>query len=141
MAGNSDSYDGLSHGYAPHGATPDEAPAPLVDIVNNLVDNAKATAQAEVDLLKARGEIAAQGAKTVSIWAVVALMTAFVALIAFAFGVILALATLVGPLAATGIVVAVLLVICLLAASRAKVGVSDIKVAFRKDLFGEGDVE
>lgn len=141
MARNSDSYDGISHGYAPHGAPSEEKPVPLGDLVRQLVDEANATVNAEIALLKARGELAAQGAKKSSIWGVIALMTALVALLAFAFGVILALATLVGPLAATFIVVAGLLLIAAFAAWRAKAGVSDLSIAFRRDLFGEGDVE
>jgi hypothetical protein len=141
LARDSDSYDGISHGYAPHGAPSEEKPVPLSDLVRQLVDEANATVKAEVALLKARGELATQGAKKTSIWGIIALMTATVALLAFAFGVILALATLVGPLAATAIVVAALLLVSALAAWRAKAGVSDLSVAFRRNLFGEGDVE
>lgn len=138
---NSDGLDGVSHGYAPHGSASENAPVPLRDLVRNLVDEANATAKAEVALLKARGDLAKQGVKTTSIWGVIAFTTGFVALLATAFGAILALATVVGPLGATAIIVAVLILIALFSAWRAKAGASDIAVAFRRDLFGEGDVE
>lgn len=138
---DSEGLDGLPYGYTEHASTAEEAPVPLRTLVRNLVDEANATVQAEINLLKARGELAKQGAITTSIWAVVAAATGFVALLAFAFGVILALATLVGPLAATAIVVAVLAAIALFAALKAKGGVSNIQVAFRRDLSGEGDSE
>lgn len=141
MARDSDGYSGVSHGYAPHGAPKEDAPVPLADLVRGLIDDSKQAAQAEINLLKARGEVASQGAKKTSIWGIIALMTGFTALLAFAFGVILVLATLVGPLAATAIVVVVLLIIAAFAASKAKSGASDISVAFRKDLFGEGEVD
>lgn len=138
---DSEGLDGLPHGYADHAGPAEEAPVPLRDLVRNLVDEANATVQSEITLLKARGELAKQGAVTTSIWAVIAAATGFVALLAFAFGVILALATLVGPLAATFIVVAILLLITLIAAMRAKSGVSNIQLAFRRDLSGEGEKE
>lgn len=141
MPKNSDGLDGVSHGYAPQGAASEEAPVPLRDLVRNLVDEANATMKAEVALLKARGELAAQGAKSASIWGAIALVTASVAALAFAFGAILALATLVGPLAATAIVVIVFLLIAGFAAWRAKIGVSDISTALRNNLLGEGDSE
>lgn len=138
---DSEGLDGLPYGYAEHASTAEaqEPPIPLRELVRNLVDEANATVQAEVNLLKARGDLAKQGVITTSIWAVIAAATAFVALLAFAFGVILALATLVGPLAATAIVVAVLAIIAIIAALRAKSGVSAIQVAFRRQLSGEGD--
>lgn len=141
LAMNSDGLDGVSHGYAPQGGASEQAPLPLRQLVRNLVDETNAAAQAEVALLKARGDLAKQGVKTTSIWGVIAFTTAFVALLATAFGAILALATILGPLGATAIIVGILTLIALLSAWRAKAGASDIAVAFRSDLYGEGDVK
>lgn len=145
MAKNSDGFDTLSHGYAPDGGAsspmPNEAPTPLTELIRDVLDNARSAAHSELALLKARGDLAKKGAVTTSIWGVIAVLTAFVALLTFSVGMILALSTLVGPLAATAIVTVGLLVVAGLAALRAKSGVSDVKVAFRRDVFGEGDAE
>lgn len=144
LARNSDGFETLSHGYAPDGAAQasqnPEAPMPLKDIVRDVLDQASAAAKAEITLLKARGDLATRGAKTTSIWGLIAAITGFVALLSFSIGMILTLATLIGPLAATAIVTGVLLVIAAIAGLRAKSGVSDVQVAFRRDVSGEGDL-
>ena len=71
---------------------------PIGELVQELVEEGKAYARAEIDLGKA---IAAAKAKALALPAglfVVALLIAMAALNALAFGVVLALATVVGPL-------------------------------------------
>jgi hypothetical protein len=144
LARNSDGFDTISHGYAPDGAAqggePQEAPMPLKHILRDVMDQASATAKAEITLLKARGDLAKKGVTTISIWGVAALILLAVALLAFAVGMILALATLIGPLLATLVVTAVLLLLAGLAGLRAKSGVSDMQIALRRDVSGEGDL-
>lgn len=131
-------FDGISHGYAPDGRAVEPPPVPLDKIVGDVVDNLSATARAELALLEARGELALHGASRAAIWGGVAATAAGVALLALAFGAILALSPHLGPLLATLIVVAVLLAIAGGAAWRAHIGYGDIRTALRRDLTGEG---
>lgn len=132
------SFDGISHGYAPDGRPVEPPPVPLEKIVGDVVDNLSATARAEFALIEARGELALHGASRAAIWGGVAATAAGVALLALAFGAILALSPLVGPLLATLIVVSVLLIIAGGAAWRAQIGYGDIRTALRRDLTNEG---
>lgn len=113
-------------------------PVPLEQIVGDVVDNLSATAKAEFALIEARSELALHGASRAAIWGGVAATAAGVALLALAFGAILALSPRVGPLLATLIVVTVLLIIAGAAAWRAHIGYGDIRTALRRDLTGEG---
>lgn len=82
----------------PPQATPPERP--VGELVQELVDEGKAYARAEIDLGKA---IALAKAKALALPAallVTALFLALAAIIALAVGVVMALATLIGPLAA-----------------------------------------
>lgn len=130
--------DRVSHGYAPDGKAAPPPPVPLEKIVGDVVDNVTATAKAEFALIEARGELALHGASRAAIWGGVAATAAGVALLALAFGAILALSPLVGPLLATLIVVSVLLAIAGGAAWRAHIGYGDIRTALRRDLTNEG---
>lgn len=145
MAKNSDGFESISHGYAPDGAShshaPQEAPIPFSDLVRDVLDNASNTAKAELALLKARGELAKQGTKTATLWGLIAAVAGFVALLTFAVGMVISLSTLIGPLAATLLVTFALLLLAGLAAMRAKAGATNIQVALRRDVFGEGDAE
>lgn len=132
------SFDGISHGYAPGGASAAPPPVPLDKIVGDVVDNLSATARAEFALIEARGELALHGASRAAIWGGVAATAAGVALLALAFGAILALSPEIGPLLATLVVVSVLLVIAALAGWRAHRHYGDIRTAFRSDLTNEG---
>lgn len=73
---------------------------PIGDLVSELVDEGKAYARAEVDLAKAIASAKANAAKTPAILFVVATFVAMAALNALAFGIVLALDTLMGPLLA-----------------------------------------
>ena len=132
------SFDGISHGYAPGGRPVTPPPVPLEKIVGDVVDNLSATAKAELALLEARGELALHGASRSAIWGGVAATAAGVALLALAFGAILALSPHLGPLLSTLIVVSILLVIAAFAGWRASVGYGDIRTAVRRDLINEG---
>ncbi len=137
-ASDARSFDGISHGYAPDGPPVAPPPVPLEQIVGDVVDNLSATAKAEFALIEARSELALHGASRAAIWGGVAATAAGVALLALAFGAILALSPRVGPLLATLIVVTVLLIIAGAAAWRAHIGYGDIRTALRRDLTGEG---
>lgn len=112
---------------------------PLEALVRDLVENLSETAKAELALLEARGALAGHGAKWASAWGFVAACALLVAMLAVAFGAILALAPHVGPLLATLIVVASLIALAGFAAWRAKRGADDIRTAFRRDLMHEGE--
>lgn len=132
------SFDGISHGYAPDGRPVTPPPVPLEKIFGDVVDNLSATARAELALIEARGELALHGASRAAIWGGVAATAAGVALLALAFGAILALSPHTGPLLSTLIVVAVLLVIAAFAGWRAQLSYGDIRTALRRDLTNEG---
>ena len=80
--------------------SPSEPQRPIGELVHELVEEGKAYARAEVGLVQT---IAAEKAKAVALPAgllAVALLIAMAALNALAFGLVLALARFVGPLAA-----------------------------------------
>lgn len=132
------SFDGISHGYAPDGRPVAAAPVPLEKIVGDVVDNLSATARAELALIEARGELALHGAKWAAAWGTIAACALGVAMLALAFGAILALAPHVGPFVATVIVVIALLAVAAFAGWRAQIGYGDIRTALRRDLANEG---
>ena len=128
------SFDGVSHGYAPDGSPVTPPPVPLEKIVGDVVDNLSATAKAELALLEARGELALHGASWAAAWGGIAACALGVAMLALAFGAILALAPHVGPLLATLIVVVALLLVAAFAGWRAHNSYGDVRTAFRRDL-------
>lgn len=89
---------------------------PIGQLFSQLVDDGKRYARAEVELYKAKAADKAQPLKRAAIYAGVALTLALSAVTALLVGLIFALQTLVGPLAATLIVV---LVACVIAGSLA----------------------
>jgi hypothetical protein len=133
------SFDGVSHGYAPDGRPVAPPPVPLETIVGNVVDDLRATAEAELTLIKARGALAYHGVGWTSAWGFVAACALLVAMLALAFGAILVLAQHIGPLLATLIVFAVLLAVAAIAGWRARLSYDDVKAAFRDDLLAPGD--
>ncbi len=132
------SFDGVSHGYAPDGRPATAPPVPLEKIVGDVVDNLSATARVELALLEARGELALHGVSWTAAWGTIAACAVGIAMLALAFGAILALAPHVGPFVATLIVVAVLLVVAGFAGWRAQRSYGDIRTALRRDLTNEG---
>lgn len=133
------SFDGISHGYAPDGRPVAPPPVPLEKIVGDVVDNLQATAEAELALLKARGALAYHGVGWTSAWGFVAACALLVAMLALAFGAILVLAQHIGPLLATLVVVAALLLVAAVSGWRARLSYGDVKAAFRDDLLAKGD--
>ena len=132
------SFDGVSHGYAPDGRPTTVAPVPLEKIVGDVVENLSATAKAELALIEARGELALHGASWTAAWGTIAACAVGIAMLALAFGAILALAPHVGPFVATLIVVAILLAVAGFAGWRAQRSYGDIRTALRRDLTNEG---
>lgn len=135
--GDTRSFDRVSHGYAPDGRPITPPPVPLKQIVDEVVENASATAKAELALLEARTELALHGISWTAGWGAVAASALGIAMLALAFGAILVLAPLVGPLFATLIVVGVLLAFAAFAGWRAQVAYGDIRTALRRDLTNE----
>jgi hypothetical protein len=81
------------------------------DLFARLIADAREWVKAEVALIKCRGEALVESLRTAVILIVAAVMLATVALFALAIGLILALATFVGPAWATVIVVVSLLLL------------------------------
>ncbi|WP_235302720.1 phage holin family protein [Sphingopyxis sp. MWB1] len=130
----------MSHGFAPGKQTPSSPPlSPLDSMVEGLVNDLSRTAKTELELLEARVALARYGVKWASAWGFVAACALLVALLAVAFGAILALIPHVGPLFATLIVVGLLLAIAAFAGWRAKEGVDDVRIALKRDLSQEGE--
>lgn len=84
------------------------------DLFAQLIADAREWVKAEIALIKCRGEALVESLRTAVILIVSAVMLATVALFALAIGLILALATFVGPAWATAIVVASLLLLAAL---------------------------
>lgn len=137
QGGKASAYHRVSHGYAPDGRPITPPPIPLRQIVDEVVENASATAKAELALLEARSELALHGISWTAGWGTIAACAIGIAMLAMAFGAILALAPHVGPLFATLIVVAVLLALAAFAGWRAQVAYADIRTALRRDLTNE----
>jgi hypothetical protein len=83
----------------------------LTSLVGRLIDDSRSVVSAEVALYKAKASERIAAYKSAIVFFVVAGVLALAALIALLVGLIMALATLVGPLAATAIVVVVVLAI------------------------------
>lgn len=72
---------------------------PVGELFGRLIDDGKAYAKAEVDLVRARAEAQAERAKLPAILGVGAIAFGFAAVIALVLTMVLALASLLGPLA------------------------------------------
>ncbi len=72
---------------------------PIGDLFGQLIDNGKAYAKAEVDLVRARAEGQAERAKRPAIFGAGAIAFGFASVIALVLTLVLALASLLGPLA------------------------------------------
>lgn len=101
--------------------------ASVREALQGLVDDARATVDSELALWKASGAVAAEGAKTVSLWGVAAVILLFVAVLTLAIGIMIALIPIVGPWLAALIVPAVLLLLTAIAALKARSGVTMVK--------------
>lgn len=87
----------------------DEAEESFPDLVSRVVDDAKAVGRAELAVLRAQTRVRMAAYRNAAILLSVAAVLGFAAIVAFAVGAVLVLATLVGPGFATLIVVAALL--------------------------------
>ena len=81
------------------GASVDEDEAPVGELFGRLIDDGKAYAKAEVDLVRARAEGQVSRAKVPAILGAGAIAFAFASVIALVLTLVLALASLLGPLA------------------------------------------
>ncbi|MBN8483495.1 MAG: phage holin family protein [Sphingomonadales bacterium] len=89
----------------------DPAERSLVDDVRQLVDDGRTLLEAELAYQKSRALVAGEAAKAVAGWGALALALLFFALMALVLGLVLALTPKLGALAATGVVVAGLVVL------------------------------
>ena len=80
------------------GADMDEDEAPIGELFGRLIDDGKAYAQAEVDLVRARVEGEVERAKWPAILGAAAIAFGFASVIALVLTMVLALAALLGPL-------------------------------------------
>ena len=71
---------------------------PIGELVSQLIDDGKAYAKAEIDLVKALAADKASAARSAAILLGLALFVAFGAVVALCVGIVMALATLMGPL-------------------------------------------
>ncbi len=81
------------------GADVDEDEAPIGELFGRLIDDGKAYAQAEIDLVRTRIEGQAERAKLPAILGTGAIAFGFASVIALVLTMVLALASLLGPLA------------------------------------------
>ncbi len=93
----------------------DPAERSLVDDVRQLVDDGRTLLEAELAYQKSRALVAGEAAKAVAGWGALALALLFFALMALVLGLMLALTSKLGALAATGVVVAGLVVLAAIA--------------------------
>ena len=116
---------------APPAAFPDEEAeddaGSLVDRVKDLAEDTRTALEAELAWQTARAGYAARKVSAIAAWGGLALVCGFVAVLAVAFGAILALAPLIGPGSATAVVTAVLLVGALVAALLARSGMRRLR--------------
>jgi hypothetical protein len=82
----------------PADTPPGGSDRPIGELVSQLVDEGKAYAKAEIDLVKAIAADKAATARTAAILLGLALFIAFGAIVALSVGIVLALAALIGPL-------------------------------------------
>lgn len=98
----------------------DAAQRSLIDDLRAMLEDGRTLVQAELTYQKSRAAVAGAGAKGIVGWALLALALAFFTLMAMVVGALLILAAWLGPLAATGITVLVLLVVTAAAALAAR---------------------
>lgn len=102
-------------------STSDAAQRSLVDDVRALVEDGRTLVEAELAYQKSRAAVAGAGAKGVLGWGALALALTFFMLMALVIGVLLGLSSILGPWAATAIMVSALALLaglCALVASR-----------------------
>ena len=101
----------------------------LIGRVKDLVDDARTAAEAEIAWQSARAGFVGRRAAFIAAWGGFALVCAFVAVLALAFGAILALTPLIGAILATAVVTGVLLLAAVIAGLIARSRVRQLKAA------------
>lgn len=81
----------------------------LVDDVTRMVEDGRTLLEAELAYQKSRAAVAGQGAKAVAAWGGLAVVLVCFALMALTFGLVLSLASVIGPWLATLVTVLALL--------------------------------
>lgn len=109
------------------GSPPDRDPG-VAALVGRLVDDSRTLVSAEIALYKARAGERVSAYKSAALFFAIAGVLALCALIALLVGLILSLATLVGPLGATAIVVGAVLAIATVLAFIGRGRLADPKV-------------
>lgn len=104
---------------------------PAIAAVRSLVDEAKASLSAELQLAKTIGRVATQSIQRMAIWGSIALLFAFVGLLALSIGLMIALGAVIGPLGAALVVGGMLLAIGLFAGLRARRNALTLREATR----------
>jgi uncharacterized membrane protein (DUF485 family) len=101
----------------------------LIGRVKDLADDARTAAEAEIAWQSARAGFVGKRAAFIAAWSGFALVCAFVAVLALAFGAILALTPLIGAILATAVVTGVLLLAAVIAGLIARNRVRQLKAA------------
>ncbi len=84
-----------------HPSTGDPGDRSLVEDVRQLANDGRTLLEAELAYQKSRAAVAGQGAKGVAAWGALALALVFFALMALVVGLVLIVATYIGPVVAT----------------------------------------
>lgn len=125
-------FGSVRHGYAPDAGHEPKAQPPLGEIAATLMADVRATVATEVALLQARAALAGDGARRMAIWGGIAAAAAVVALLTLCIGLIFVLLPHVGPLFATLIIVALLLIVAAVGAWQARGGMADLRMALKE---------
>lgn len=102
-------------------AADDAVDRSLLDDVQQLITDGRTLLEAELAYQKSRAAVAGQGAKSVAVWGGLAVVLVCFALMALTFGLVLGLASVIGPWLATLVTVVALLIaaaLCGAAAAR-----------------------
>jgi hypothetical protein len=127
------SSDRLPDGSPPDDHLPDEPDRSLLSDLEAAWVDGKTYVAAELAFQKTRARYTTTKLKRVVVYGVAAIFVAVLALIGLTVGAIISLATLTGPLAATLIVVGVLLIVAFILVRRAAAGWNAVTSAFSSD--------
>ena len=127
-------------GQAPPKPSPQPSPQPsLSDDVRNLVEDGRTFAEAELAFQKSRAAWAGNRVKFIAIFAVLALGFVHLSLVALVVGAVFALAQMMNPWAATGVVTLALLLGAAILGLMIKSKIGDIGDAFASDKQAQED--
>ena len=129
MADPADDEPDRSPPAAPHDVGAEDDTGSLVDQVKDLADDARTAVEAELAWQGARAKFVGGRVAGIAAWAGFALVCAFIAVLALAFGAILALTPIVGAVLATVVVAGVLLLAALIAGLVARSRVRTLRAA------------